>query len=281
MTEENTKEYYPDEETSKESQSKLSKWVSEGIVLASMPIIILFISAGYEVGIFIYYDIDFSFISIEYESMFYALALIIALIFGVFRGILTRSTSLKTNKIGKYLFSKKHSFEYLLLSISGIFLLISIFLSKFHFAYFSIACLSFTYTFTSLIEYLSRQDINEKVILLVISSILLVFGLFWASAGLASSIIEDKTKYLIYESNPDLAVIRAYNDRLICAEFDRENKTVDSTYVIIDISSNSPVRLHNEKIGPLKPIKRFLRESKKEKDQTPEELIPEAKEEGE
>jgi uncharacterized Tic20 family protein len=60
--------------------------------------------------------------------------------------------------------------------------------------------------------------------------------------------------FLIPSSAPNMVVLRVYEDRLICAPFDREKKTVKRAFYFLKIPTDGRVALIRAKIGPLKSV---------------------------
>lgn len=58
-----------------------------------------------------------------------------------------------------------------------------------------------------------------------------------------------QSEFLVIKSNPEMVVLKKYNDSLITAKFNREDKTLSTKFNIINIAKNDEFEL--EKIGPL------------------------------
>ncbi|EKD50696.1 MAG: hypothetical protein ACD_62C00453G0001 [uncultured bacterium] len=59
--------------------------------------------------------------------------------------------------------------------------------------------------------------------------------------------------FLVSNTEPEQAVLRIYNNTIISASFDRNNKTVFKTFSIRPIDQSNNILFHNETIGPLTP----------------------------
>ncbi|UCE65875.1 MAG: hypothetical protein JSU85_13605 [Candidatus Zixiibacteriota bacterium] len=241
--------------------NKEHKWISEGLLIVAIPALIYYISFGFEMGYCSYFRIPYAVISIDINSIFptivvIAFSIIIPLYFYIYR---------KSSVPRKINFSQR---IIIILTVISIALLIVVFKIKIGFVK-SIALgvmgifILTIILFLSNIESIKRDEYWFKLLIWIPAIILSIFSVFEFGNAYGSHNARSKKSFYIYEVNPEIAVLRIYNDRLICAEFDRVNKTVDSAILIINISSNSPVRLHEEEIGPLKPIKKFPEEKEK------------------
>lgn len=61
-----------------------------------------------------------------------------------------------------------------------------------------------------------------------------------------------KKHFLILDGKKDTVVLRIYNDKLICAPFNKETKEVNRSLIILESSGKNELRLNWEKVGPLK-----------------------------
>lgn len=62
-----------------------------------------------------------------------------------------------------------------------------------------------------------------------------------------------QTVFLIPSTYPQSVVLRVYGDTLVCAPFDQQNRTVESSFFFIRLGDASEVRLTPRKVGPLRP----------------------------
>lgn len=95
-------------------------------------------------------------------------------------------------------------------------------------------------------DYALKYTINLTMVL----SLLYIFFLGSFSAKHAVS-------FMVIKSSPELIVIRKYSNRLICAEFDRNMKTIKREFHILNIDEieKDKVIIVQENIGPLKVVK--------------------------
>jgi hypothetical protein len=61
-------------------------------------------------------------------------------------------------------------------------------------------------------------------------------------------------RFLIPTSNPDRVVLRIYENRLICAPFDRAAHTVERVFYFTEIPTDGRVALVRARVGPLKSV---------------------------
>lgn len=64
-----------------------------------------------------------------------------------------------------------------------------------------------------------------------------------------------KVNFLVVDTSPEVAVLRIYGDYLICVPFDRGSREVQRSFVILNMSESFKTTLKLEKIGPLHPKK--------------------------
>lgn len=101
----------------------------------------------------------------------------------------------------------------------------------------------------SVTDYVAKAVGPNALLLLVI--ILIVILMSFAS-GRAAAL--DQREFLVLHGRPERVVLRIYGDNLVCASWNREEKTVGRhlfVYKVGDGSLNSGLRL--EEIGPLHP----------------------------
>ena len=248
-------------------EQNFPKWISEGLLIAAVPALIYYISFGYELGYFFYFGISSSIATANFSSIFSTI-FVIAFLFIVF--FLFYSYIITLNIVP---FQRNKKFPNIKMLILFIAIIISIIISritKIEFIEHIALALSFIIGFGLIIYLMDFKSIigdkyTFKMVAWIVAIFLLAHSFFEFSQAIGLYMARFNKNYYIYEVHPEMIALRIYSDRIICAKFDRENKTIDSTFVIIDISSSSPVRLHKEEIGPLKPIKKFLEEKKKDK----------------
>jgi hypothetical protein len=78
--------------------------------------------------------------------------------------------------------------------------------------------------------------------------LILIGGLLADSAGDAKA--KNEKEYLVYNSDPSLAVVRLYHDRSLCIRIDREKREFDS--ISVRPSVDGQAELKKAKVGPLK-----------------------------
>jgi hypothetical protein len=82
--------------------------------------------------------------------------------------------------------------------------------------------------------------------------VILVSVLYFVSASLGVSEAINQKNFLVVERQNDIAVLKIYEGRLICAPFERKTKEVQNSLLIIDSSGQNGLKLNWEEIGPLK-----------------------------
>ena len=87
--------------------------------------------------------------------------------------------------------------------------------------------------------------------LLIIS--LLGFGI-GGSFLVGHSRASRELRFLIPTSNPDRVVLRIYENRLICAPFDRQSHTVERVYYFTEIPTDGRSAFVRASVGPLKSV---------------------------
>jgi len=253
-------------EQNKNQNRDLPKWISEGLLIAAIPTLIYYLSFGWEMGYFSYFEIPYDFISINIISIFPTIHILSISALGLIYFYVFRFNYDKIyfylpvislvviyvvlSFIGFKCIGYKKIIEFVVSLAIGAASVIFVVVCKWHWMRSKLN-LQYKYKFKSLIW--------------IIALFLFIYSAFEFGRVYNFYKTQSIKNFRIYEANPEMIALRIYSDRLICAEFDRENKTVDSTFIIIDISSNSPVRLHEEEIGPLKPIKRAPEEKRADK----------------
>jgi len=88
--------------------------------------------------------------------------------------------------------------------------------------------------------------------LLGLRLVILVYVLYLVSSSLGDSEAIKQKNFLVVEGQNDIAVLRIYEGRLICAPFERKTNEVQNSLLIIDSSGQNGLKLNWEEIGPLK-----------------------------
>lgn len=60
-------------------------------------------------------------------------------------------------------------------------------------------------------------------------------------------------EFLVTATSPEMAVLRMYGDKMICAPFDRSTGEVERSFTVLRIAEDSGLTLHLERVGPLNP----------------------------
>lgn len=87
------------------------------------------------------------------------------------------------------------------------------------------------------------------IALLAFAMFLLAF-LFSSWAG--SHRARRQEEFFVIPGSPEVVVLRIYGDKIICAPFNKDSKSIDGTLVIYSLSKNAPLALKRETIGPLR-----------------------------
>jgi len=105
----------------------------------------------------------------------------------------------------------------------------------------------------------NSETINDKTPLEIIIDflgpeillfLLLIFYLY--NLGNANGIRQVEFRTL--NSNPEKVVLYMNSEIMICSDFDRENRTVNQSFVVIKIGDDHNIKLSLEKVGSLKSI---------------------------
>lgn len=70
-------------------------------------------------------------------------------------------------------------------------------------------------------------------------------------------------QFQTFASIPNIVVLRKYDDLLVCSDFNRTEKTIGDSLILVKVSESQPVILKSENIGPLKVKSRNKDDSKK------------------
>ena len=84
------------------------------------------------------------------------------------------------------------------------------------------------------------------------TAFLLILGIMFARDAGHSNALRKK-EFLVYGISSDIAVLRIYDDLMICAQFDKVTKEVKSKFVFRRVADEPNLMFINESIGPLKP----------------------------
>lgn len=254
-----------------ESSRKLSVGISEAILVALTSAFSYLVAFQYEKGFASYFRIPYQLISVDLSRvLLIGLTLFAILIFAfpilnllvvVFSNIMSPVIKrllrpylfiifIIITYIYLYKFTGFHRWGWIL-----IFLVIMIFLDF-------VLPLITQRTKGSYIDKLQAQDALESSIMnipafirtrygseivLLIAACLIGISLSY-SAGYAEAVSEDI--FLVTNTNPELVVLRKYEDKLICAPLNRTDKTSLPSFTILDLSSQG-VSFSLERLGPL------------------------------
>lgn len=102
----------------------------------------------------------------------------------------------------------------------------------------------------SILNYIS-DHLGFRIIEVI--GIISFFGslFFWAGISKAT----DDPSFTVISTNPESVVLATYGNKLICADFDRKNKTINGEFVIRKLDDVNGVMFHIENVGPLKLVK--------------------------
>ena len=107
-------------------------------------------------------------------------------------------------------------------------------------------------------DVVKRRSIIGKISLRVgYHSFLAIIILLFFMPGLASSVghrdARLKSSYLVFEKDKEFVVLKTYGETMICAPFNRKEKTFDQTFFLRPLTSNPEIAFNAERVGPLKP----------------------------
>lgn len=93
----------------------------------------------------------------------------------------------------------------------------------------------------------------------------LIVFLVMACLGLASSMGEaeamNQRYFLVLNTNPEMVVLRASGENIICAPFDRKTREVKKSFSILKVAEDPKLVMNLENVGPLKPVEKLASET--------------------
>jgi hypothetical protein len=249
------------------SMSTKAGKIDKAVIFFCIPIVGAFLAYVYELGYGSYFGIPRELISID---LFYSLlipilfmAVITVLYFGLKMALIT--VSKRIIKIG------------LFLVISFIYFLIP----PFSFPIYTIVIVWLYYILLEVIIGVNIQSqendelavVKETIIFKkgffskseprkpMIMVVLIIIGLFlitFAFNWLGKSEASRKDKFLVVEdTKKTIAVVKAYNDKLVCIPLDRKNRPSYGKIIVLDVNGDLEREYILKEIGPFKPAPKF------------------------
>jgi len=246
-------------------------WVSQGIVVAAVPLIGYAMAFLYEVGFCGEFGIPLEFISVNLTTVFIAvgtLLLVVAIIFYVIS--LLMMIPEPKHPVIRWQLSLFYVVLVMNLAVAIIFwgLWYELIMVAFLFAFFVFWIFVSPWITQKEGAYIKRVEAQRKVdsqaktiIDYVIryigwgNSFVIFLVLFFVALSYIAGISHAKkqTEFLIPSTYPNSVVLRVYGDNMICAPFNAENKEVQRDFFIIKMGDDSRLILKPEGIGPLTP----------------------------
>ncbi len=106
------------------------------------------------------------------------------------------------------------------------------------------------------------RNVFRYVILIVY--LLTAYGVPIAAGDM---IARRKTAFYVLDGKPETAIIKIYDNNVICAPFDRGSKIISNKIIVFSLSSRDKLIMREEKIGPLRPVSHveFMKQTMKTK----------------
>jgi hypothetical protein len=223
-------------------------WKSETLLIAVIPALIYFIVYIRELSFCYYFDIPKGLVEINKSTILgFALAILVLIAIPLCATGLYAffDKTLKGRPKGLYAYSGLILVLTVAMIISSSFSVSTIILLILS---IGISVAGFVKAFNTFL-FSNQRDAVGGIFLLIIFS-----AVFAAILGVNSA--REQKMFVIPSSHPDCVVLRISDDRLICAEFDRDKKTIYPIFRILKIGEDKDLLLKLEAVGPLKPNER-------------------------
>lgn len=252
------------------AQTKIP-WLTEGLLIAAIPIIAYLLRYCYELGFSFAFGIPSEFITIDLPDVLLlsAYLIIIGAAIVVFIGIsipLLRSKNIIWRSIIKSFFWTIILSPWILFSLLsddkvGLVIAVVMFLVGQYGLFISPLL-----TQRRRIGYAAKLEAAEFKLKGLMNFLDYIFGwklkhliivVYLLAMSIATikqvgeSLAIRQVEFLVTKSSPEMVVLRVYDDQLICAPFDRTTKEVKRTFSILKIAEDPNLKLSLEKIGPL------------------------------
>jgi len=237
-----------------ERKKPRKQWLTEGLIITSIPILAYGLTFTFEAGFGGVFDIPLSFISLSLTTVFVVTAVLSVFLpifsFAIFPILLLPIGLGEVASIGRTMFRWVPFFLiYLGIAITLRFPLLG------WFALFSYLLVLIIFCETARVQIkiveliLLHDSFSSLRTFLLIGSILwtTLIGCYFAGRDMAIR----QVQFLIVRASSEMAVLRVYGDKLICAPFDRTTKEVKRTFTILKMAENPSLTLSPEKVGPL------------------------------
>jgi len=223
-------------------------WVSQGIVVAAVPLIGYAMAFLYEVGFCGEFGIPLEFISVNLTTVFIAVGtLLLVVAISLFYVVLVMNLAVAIIFWGLW-------YELIMVAFLFAFFVFWIFVSPW--------ITQKEGAYIKRVEAQRKVDSQAKTIIDYViryigwgNSFVIFLVLFFVALSYIAGISHAKkqTEFLIPSTYPNSVVLRVYGDNMICAPFNAENKEVQRDFFIIKMGDDSRLILKPEGIGPLTP----------------------------
>jgi len=246
-------------------------WLTEGLIIAFLPALAYLMAFSYETGFLKAYNIPSDFVEVNLNTIctfFFAIIVVGSVLLNIFLAILI-ITPAKYKRFFKKLIPILIYFFLVLIYVATYPLqmkkwsIMIIFLAFFLFIIFGMPLITQRNKKTYLEKVEAHEERDTQLLsttLLhsfrqsIFPNILVIVGYIFLFISLSNVIGEfkaiNKKDYIIIKGMPEIVVLRAYEDQLICSHFDRNTKQIDKKFFVVEKKSTS-VEYHQENIGPL------------------------------
>lgn len=253
-------------------KSTTKHWVSEGLIIAAIPVVAYMITFSYETGFAGFFGIPREFIALNFTSVFIVAGALLGVLFFLF--LWTETFFLFPSKGILYRTSLRLLPLFLLLPV--LFILYGNYWRKWIgpaiimliFALIAYGAPLITQRdvkgYSKKLEAEEEKDRQDRVETPFDQAIRLLGGknamtlimILWLllvisnNAGDAAALKQEE--FLVANTSPEMVVLRIYGDHLICAPFDRATKEVQRSFIVLKVADDPQLMLRLEKVGPLR-----------------------------
>jgi hypothetical protein len=102
---------------------------------------------------------------------------------------------------------------------------------------------------------LIRSSIGREAYLAI--SVFVIVAYFFYFSGMSRA--SEQTDYTVISTEPESVVLAIYGNEMICANFDRQEKTISGDFVIRETDDVQELTFHKEDVGPLKLVSKYTK----------------------
>jgi hypothetical protein len=253
-------------------KSTTKHWVSEGLIIAAIPIVAYMITFSYETGFAGFFGIPREFIALNFTSVFIVAGALLGVLFFLF--LLTEIISMVFPPSKDIIYRTSLPFFPLSLMCAALFILYGSYWREWiGSVVVTMLFALFWYGFPLLTQrdkkgYRKKLEADEEAerqvktpfdhairliggrkALIIILFLILLLDVSH-HAGHAAALKQEE--FLVANTSPEMVVLRIYGDHLICAPFDRATKEVQRSFIVLKVADNPQLMLRLEKVGPLR-----------------------------